>query len=441
MRATPDLYKHILIIAVLVVITALAFSPCLRNSFVINWDDDVHLLANEKVRSLTSENIASIFTQLINRTYQPLLVLSYAVEYHFFQYRPFVYHLTNLLLHIAVVGLVYKLALSLSLEPLAAGISALIFGLHPVHVEPVAWVTSRKDLLYSLFYLLSVILYLRYLRRRSFLSYGGSLACALLAIFSKSMALSLPLVLWAMDWFQRRKMDWKILGDKIEYFLLIVPIAWITYSQNTGIMSLNRSGIRSGVIYLWSFMHYVFKFFWPVNFTPIHEMSGPIALANSVYLWPLLVFGILIILLVRFRRDRLFVFAFVFYFASIFFLLRTDVIVFGAQMVSDRWVYLPCLGFCLWLGERFWKIYLKMEGRRWIKAVWIFLLVGVFSWLGISSFKQCRIWKDGGTLWEYALKHYPQSPVANNNMADFLLKRGETGQKIAEYCRRSIEAY
>lgn len=434
-------YKHIFIIVAIVLATAIAFSPCLKNQFV-NWDDPAHLLNNEHVRSLSWEGIKNIFSQRINRTFIPLTVLTYAVEYHFFQYEPFVYHLTNLILHLIVVALVYKLALSLKLPPVAAGLAALIFGIHPVHVESVAWITGRKDLLYSIFYLMAAILYIRYLERRSKAAYMCSLGCCLVSILSKPMALSLPLALWAIDWTSRRERTQKLLLDKIPYFLVIVPVALITFVNLGEHMAAQSSVFNSFILYVWSFMAYIRKFFYPVHLGPVHEMSKPIALSNPAYFLPIVLLFMFIVLLIYFRRDRFFVFAFIFYFVSIFFLLRGRVIFFSAQMISDRYMYLPCLGFCLWLGDDAVRAYLKPGKRVMIKRlIQIILIGGVLFWWGTLSFRQCRIWKDGGTLWPHALKYFPDSPVANSNMADFLLKKGVVNQKVLDHCRKAIKTH
>ncbi len=435
-------YKHILVITIIVALTVFAFLPSLENSFVNDWDDNVHLLHNSRVRSLDTENIKGMFSQMVEGTYIPLTVLSYAVEYHFSEYEPFTYHLTNLILHVAVTGLVYWLALSLQLPLLAAGMAALIFGLHPIHVESVAWVTERKDLLYSAFYLLSVILYLRYLKKGSLPAYLLSIMFGLLSILSKSMALSLPLILWTIDWLQRREIKWSILFDKAMYFLVLVPVAWITYASNANIMAPSQNIVQAGTIYIWSFCHYIWKFFYPVGFSPVHEMSEPIALTNSAYFFPLVAFVVITALLVRFRRNRLFVFAVAYYFASIFFILRGSVVVFGAQMVSDRFMYLPCLGFCLWVGYCLHKIYLRIGEKEWIKRfAFIVFIAGLSFWLGVTSFRQCKVWENGGTLWAHSLKHFPKSAVANNNMADFMLKKGIINRDVVAYCRQAVESY
>jgi len=129
-----------------------AFLPALKNGFVF-WDDDTHLYQNVAVHTLDAEHIGKIFTNKVNEIYIPLTSLSFAVERHFFGRGPFVYHLINLLLHLAIVAFIFWLGLRLGLSALGSGAAALLFGIHPLHVESVAWVTERKDVLYSFFYM------------------------------------------------------------------------------------------------------------------------------------------------------------------------------------------------------------------------------------------------------------------------------------------------
>ncbi|MBI3617939.1 MAG: hypothetical protein HY210_06975 [Candidatus Omnitrophica bacterium] len=141
----------------------IVFSPMLAGQFTA-LDDPGHLLENPQVISLAPENITAIFRTTVNDTYIPLTVLSFAVEHHFFGFRPFVYHWDNLLLHMFVVGLLFGLGRRMGLSAPAAGAGSLLFAVHPMHVESVAWVTERKDVLYAFFYMLALYQYCRYLQ-------------------------------------------------------------------------------------------------------------------------------------------------------------------------------------------------------------------------------------------------------------------------------------
>ena len=142
--------KFLLIILMTVFVIC---APSLRNHFVY-LDDDTHILENSSIRALDADHIRQIFTTSVDKVYAPLTFLSFAVEYHFFKYNPFIYHLDNLLLHLGVTALVFYFALQVGLPLRAAFAAGLLFGIHPMHVESVAWVTERKDVLYAFFYML-----------------------------------------------------------------------------------------------------------------------------------------------------------------------------------------------------------------------------------------------------------------------------------------------
>jgi len=154
--------KEILILLFVLTAVFFSFSSALFNDFV-TWDDRIHVLDNPSVSSLNPQAVISIFKGVVNRTYIPLTTFSFAVERHFFGLSPFVYHLDNLLLHLSVTALVFFLGMRLGLNARASGLVSLVFGIHPMHVESVAWVTERKNVLYAFFYMLALLSYWHYL--------------------------------------------------------------------------------------------------------------------------------------------------------------------------------------------------------------------------------------------------------------------------------------
>ena len=133
-----------------------AFSSCLKNGFV-NWDDDSYVVNNTSISSVSAANLQSIFSSFFVGHYQPLTILSYALDHHFYKLNPLGYHLTNLILHLLNSLLVLYLIYLLSGNIGVSFITAILFGIHPLHVESVAWVSERKDVLYSFFFLSSCI--------------------------------------------------------------------------------------------------------------------------------------------------------------------------------------------------------------------------------------------------------------------------------------------
>lgn len=394
------------------------YSPTLKNGFIY-LDDDTHILENTTIRALSANHIQKIFTTTVDRVYAPLTFLSFAFEYHFFKYEPFIYHLNNLLLHLAVSALVFYLAIRLGLSDISAFIAALLFGIHPMHVESVAWITERKDVLYAFFYMLALHSYWEYLDKRKIIFYLSSIIFGFLSILSKPMALSLPLVLFLCDWFKKRPFDKSMLIDKIPHFVYIVPIAWITYSLNARIPGEN---IHSGfIIWVWTCVFYIHKFFYPVTLVPMYALPEPITISNPHYFGAVGLLILFAVILLRLRHNPWVIFAALFYFLSMFFLFRYDNAV-DKNIVADRFIYLPCLGICFLVGHAAEKL-LKQKA---IQKIVFFALVLTAGLLGTKTFHQTQLWKDNILFWNHELKHYPKNPTAYGN-------RGEAYKDIGKY--------
>ena len=428
----------------IIVIIFLAFLPCLTNGFV-NWDDPSFLLEIKELRVLTLSNIQSYFMSTVQRIYVPLTLLTFAIEHHFFGYNPFVFHLNNLLLHICVALLVFYLGVLLGLKQRAALLGALIFGIHPMHVESVSWITERKDVLYSVFYMAAVIYYWRYLQSISVLRnekrntfgffvekyYWLAVIFGILSILSKPMALSLPLVFFLSDWFKGRRFERALFLDKIIHFLYILPITYITYSFHARIPGDNVWTALN--IWIWTLTFYVKKFFFPAIFVPLYQLPpGSEGLGLEYILsWTILFF--MVTVLFCFRKNKWVLFSFLFFFASVFFLLRFDGHA-DKSIVADRFMYLPSMGFCLVVGmgfDRFFK-YLCSK-RNAVKNAGIALIFLLFGFLFIKTFTQNMIWKNSETLWNYVLAFYPDSVVARNNLGNYYLEQGDLDKAMNEF--------
>lgn len=430
----------------------LALSPVIRNPFVI-CDDDVHLLANHSLQVIDGKHLDQMFHRLVLNTYIPLTTLSFSLEYKFFKYQPLIYHLDNLLLHLGVVAMIFLLARRWKLSPWAAGFGALLFGIHPMHVESVAWVTERKDVLYSLFYLLALYHYQTYVvilkemkkfqesplqekqvscfERQARNAYLLTLFFGILSILSKSMALSLPLILLLIDWLNRRSFSLRVFVEKIPYFFYCIFIAGITYIQHARIPA---SGIVEGAsIWVWTLMFYLKKFFFPLVVTPGYALPKPVDIMQGPYLSSVSILFVLGWVLIRYRNNRWLVFAFAYYLASIFFLLRYDDLA-DSNIVADRFMYLPSLGLCLWIGElihRGWER-LGIKGVQ-VRNAGILFLTLVFAALGIKTFLQAKLWGNELKLWTRAVDTCPQSIVALYIRGSLNLENGQYDLALKDF--------
>lgn len=399
----------VLTLICVLVTTFVCFFPVLKSDFT-NWDDGVHLFDNPLVGSLSLGNVAKIFSTSINGVYIPLTVLSFAVEHHFFGPNPFAYHLNNLILHLAVTGLIFAFARRLGLTVQAAGLAALFFGIHPIHVESVAWVTERKDVLYAFFYMLALNSYGGYISSGRARPYLLSVLFCFLSVLAKPMALSFPLILWLCDWFFQRRFTVRVVVEKVPHLLIIAGVALMTYVQHMRVPGENI--VEGALIWLWTLTFYIQKFILPLVLVPLYQMPDPIALSNPSYLGAVGVLVLLVVGMIRYRNNRMMVFAALFYFGSIFFLLRYDTST-DIHVVADRFMYLPSLGFCCLLGWALDRGAERFQGRgRWV----IFgCIVGLAVFWGVKTYVQAGIWKNSMRLWNHVIRHSPEMSIAYAN--------------------------
>lgn len=426
-------HKLTLLLTILLIVF-ICYHPSLKNQFT-NWDDNVHLTHLLSVRSLSFANLKNIFTESVFEVYIPLTTLSFAVEYYFFKLDPFIYHLDNVLLHLGVCGFVFWFALLLGLPSLGAFFAALLFGLHPMHVESVAWVTERKDVLYSFFFMAAVCFYWKYLISQKKIYYYLTIPLGILSMFAKPMALSLPFVMLLGDWFVKRKWSFNILGEKLIHFFYIIPLAWITFHQNINVMAPSENLIDSFLIAVLSVTFYLEKFFLPIKLTPVYIFPEEVSLFNSIYLKALVLFIGVIFLIFRLRRSRFFIFVIFFYILNIFYLIRFAPIGYY-NWVADRFMYLPSVGFCLLIGMGIYHFLHYQNEKRTLKR-WVLCGVVIVFFTGIfmKTLRQIKIWRNSETLWSYVIKHYPNNDDAYVSRGGFYNDQGQYELAIKDFNR------
>lgn len=426
--------QNIFLISFILILTFISFSSSLNNDYV-NWDDPVHFLESAYVHHLNWPSVKGMFTEIVNTTYIPLTTLSFAVEYRFFKFNPWISHLINILLHLAVVALVFPICLKLNLSKRASFIATLLFAVHPMRVESIAWVTERKDVLYGLFYAAALLVYLSYLEKKSLLKYCLTIFLGFLSMLAKPMALSLPLILILLDWYKERK-DWgRILLEKLPIFLYVGMLALLSVKENHDIFFLKNGILKAILTYVWSFSFYILKFLWPIHLTPFYPIPQPISLINPQLLISIVVLVGIILAVVKSRSNRLLIFAILFFFFSVFFLLRVNpeylVVV---DLVADRYIYLPSLGLCFLIGfyADYWLTNLKTA-----KSPWQHILVGALilmaAALMVKTYFQCQIWKNSLTMWGQVIKYSPDTAYAYISRGTYYEEHHDFDSALADY--------
>src|SRR5437762_7752115 len=181
-------------------VTALAFLPSMRYGFT-DWDDTGYVTENSMIRDSSLSGIGALFKTFVEGNYQPLTMASYALDYRLWKLDPKGYHLTNVVLHVLATTAVFAFVVLLTGSPELSAITSLFFGIHPLHVESVAWVSGRKDCLYALFYFVACGSYVLWVRKGRLVFWAFALVSFLLSLLSKGMAVTLPLAFVAIDFY------------------------------------------------------------------------------------------------------------------------------------------------------------------------------------------------------------------------------------------------
>ena len=450
---------------IVVLLTVAAFYPVTQNKFV-NWDDDKNIVENLYYRGLYWTNIRWMFTTFHMGHYQPLTWFTLGIDYLTWGLNPVGYHLTNLLLHCVNAVVLYFVAVRLftwvdpgfgghehSLLQLAAGFSALLFSVHPLRVESVAWATERRDVLSGLFFLLTILCYLKAVTNgesgsRHWRWILISLAAYVLSLLAKASAMTLPVVLLVLDVYPLRRLGprgWfnrETRGVWQEKFLFLgfAMCAGVTalFAQYTAgaYRPLEQHDIGSRFSQgLYALTFYLWKTVLPFDLSPLYEMPrNPEFWHWSFFLSGFMVIAITVVLFMkRYRWPAVFASWIVY---GVLLAPISGIAQSGPQLVGDRYSYLSCMSWALLAGGglvHLWQLALsgRMTSRIVMPATGI-AAAALFA-LGALTWKQTQIWKDSERLWRHVLSIEKESGYAHNNLGIALAEQNRLDEAIVEF--------
>jgi len=407
----------------IIFLTCLSFFPVLKNSFIPTWDDNAYVTDNPIIRHLNLQSLRLMFTKQVNGTYVPIPLLTYTIEFNLFGLHAFPFHFINLIIHIISTLLVFKLFRLLKINALYAAAGALLFGIHPMRIESVAWISERKDVLYTVFYLAALIYHVKFIKagEKGTNYYRLTLLFFFLALLSKIEAVTLPICMLLIDYFMERPLKSKLLIEKIPHFILSFLIGSLgifilsrvgLFSTNTQLCFLDR--LFYGIFTL---NIYIVKFFIPYLQSAIYPY--PVAPGNSLpffyYLSPVITVAIGFFVYKTMRFTKAVVFGVLFFFVNVVFLLQ--IVAAGSAFLSDRYTYLAYTGLIfitVWWIE--YLVRLKNFNGRLVVFVFAIYCVILLS----ITFERCKTWKNGETLWTDVIKKFPDqnfAPYSNRGIA------------------------
>jgi tetratricopeptide (TPR) repeat protein len=450
---------------VLSIYFALAVSALLvfwqvRNFDFVNYDDNDYVSANPHVlNGLSAGAVAWAFTTNHAGNWHPLTWLSLMLDRQLFGPSPAGFHLTNLFFHIANILLLLLVLKQMTKAIWQSAFVAALFALHPMHVESVAWITERKDVLSTLFWLLAMLAYVRYCRcvavpasirdtlRRTAKRpstagveakhyYLVAVAFFALGLMTKPMLVTLPFILLLLDyWPLERKISRRLLVEKIPFFALSVISGILTFSiQQSGggvtILSLNS---RIANVFL-SYVQYISKTFWPRNLAVLY----PLPAAASIPFWQaamcaLLLLGISVFVVYLGRRNQRYLTVGWFWFIGTL-LPVIGIVQVGFQAYADRYTYIPYIGLFImlaWGSPQLLSKWISVSPQR--KPILGLSMILVLATLGICTYRQVSCWQNSITLFSHALEVTQNNYVAYNNIGLAYSKLVRWPQAMEDY--------
>ena len=447
------------------VCTLAVYIPALNNDFV--WDDIPFIAENPWIRSLRLQSLAEMFFSFRVGSWHPLTWISHAIDYHFWGSNPAGHHSTSLIIHALNAMLVFYLSLLLLARAggrngtetwitsgyrwIAAGITALLFGLHPVHVESVAWVAERKDLLCAFFVFLSLFSYFSYTASASKIRYALTLLFFIAALMSKPMAVTLPLVLLLCDLYPLKRIRGPLSLKAQVLPLVLEKIPFFAASCISGAITI-AAGKSGGALRSLELIplplrllnavrtpgFYLGKMLLPSGLVPLY----PFPLSDE-WLHPgflsgaLAAVAITVILVWQLRQGNRPLFtAWSYYVITLLPVL--GIVQVGDQAAADRYTYLPSVSVFLMAGIGVAWLFERRSELRGRAGSWLLMTASacVLLSLALLTVRQIEVWRNSVTLWQHVTRAFPfprSSPAAHNNLGAAYHQQGEWDKAIAEY--------
>jgi len=448
-----SLEKRIPIVCLLLAVVTLAiYNPVNRHPFV-NYDDDRYVTENQHVRQgLTWETFTWSLTSTEQANWHPLTWMSHALDCSLFRLNPAGHHFTSVLLHAVNVILLFLLLLQLSGRVGPSLFAAAIFALHPIGVESVAWVAERKNLLCTMFFLLTLLAYVWYARKPDWKRYGTVLVLFAAGLASKPMVITLPFVLLLLDYWPLERVvgskananlnagkpayPWsRLVFEKLPLLTLSAASAFITMQvQQAGgaVRSTEQFsfGVRiSNAIYAYAM--YLWKMVWATHLAPLYPHPKDSLAAWQVALAALVLIAITAVVL-KLRTRRYLLVGWLWFLGTLVPVI--GLVQVGDAAMADRYAYIPLIGIFMMIAFGV----SDLAAARKLELVWeLGPALAVLAVLSFFTSRQISYWQSSYDLWSHTLAVTQNNFVAEDNVAGALVLRGEADQAYPHFERAS----
>lgn len=430
--------------ALLLVITLATFYRVANCDFV-SFDDYLHVRDNPQVNGgLSRQGIAWAFTTMFAGNWHPITWISFMLDCQLFGVNPRIHHVVNLLIHAANVLLLFNLLTVLTGSPRRCGVIAALFAIHPLHVESVAWISERKDVLSTMFWLLAIWSYAEYAKGGRRRSYGFSLLIYAVGLMTKPMLVTLPIILLLLDYWPLRRIAsdsgtrWKkILLEKLPFCVLAALSAGVTFlAQFRGgaVLSLNAIPLGTRILNaLVVYQEYLMKMLWPSKLAYLYPYpeSWPAWQIVSAAVTMLVVS---LLVLIYGRRFRYLATGWLWYLIMLLPVIGLAQV--GSQAMADRYTYLSLVGiFIIATFGISDAVHLlpPSTSHAMIQRALPSIAILVILLLGVCSSVQVETWRNSVTLCEHAVRVTENNFKAMNDMGVPLIGQGKLDEAIASF--------
>jgi len=424
------------VVAMVLAVTFIAFINTLSFDFT-NSDEETHVVLNTRIRDLSLSGIVVIFSSMDLNLYTPLTTLSFALDYAMWGLNPFGYHAVNLLLHLLNTWLVFLFCLRWSGRLVVATIASCLFGVHPVHVESVAWIVERKDLLFTAFAMSSLLFFENYQQKpEKRLLYAASVVTFICSLLSKPQAAALPVIMLLMDHF--RGIEFRHSLGRIWPFLLLsfaicgmtLIVSVFSFDQGNYSYSYSCAWWNRPFVVTYGICFYIVKLIWPFGLPAVYECSNEMMGVMPLFFY-LSVFGVIFLIVVVWqlwhkRRDLIFGVLFFF----LILLPVIQIVPFGQVFVAERYAYMSSVGMLLFAGQLAGEFINRHPACRYhLFAAIILVVIGMVA----LTYERNKIWKDGLTLNSAIISRNPNVALAFNNRGVARFRLGDTDGAHQDY--------
>jgi protein O-mannosyl-transferase len=421
----PEWLNYALMAGVFI-ITYWCYHLSVHNQFT-NWDDGIYISEDPFIKNLSVQNLKMIlFSDITHNYYHPITMLSLALNWHFSGPDPQAYYVTEIIIHLLNTLLVFFLSRSLLNAmvkkgygkikgiPYMAAVCALLQGIHPMHVESVSWIAERKDVLYLFFYLLGLMAYVRYVMQNKIWMLPLVALMYFFSLCSKPLAVVFPLSLFTIDVLLKRKIEWKLLFEKVPFFIISLIFGYLAYkmqSEGGSITSFHTFTIMQRIMFVgYNYLIYIIKLFVPIDlcsFYPYPQLTESGFLPIYFYFAPFvaIIFTLGVLFLAYKMGENIFrvtLFGLGFYFFNVMFILQF--ISSGPSITADRYTYVSYVGFTFMLV---YFVYVLLDKIPSAKTPVIVVSAAFLCMLAYLCQARTVVWHNTKTLWEDVIAKYP----------------------------------